>query len=284
MAAPAPKIVYRTAPDGTVLASRHWHPAGRSRGTVVLLHGIVSHGGWYEATGLALATRGYDVHLPDRRGSGLNSAAPSDVAHWSVWRDDVLDHLRWIGERPVVLCGISWGAKLAAVTAAAKPQAVLGLALLNPGIYAYQTASAATRAALALSRWLPFDRHVLDIPLEDPALFTDSPVWQTYIARDPLTRREVTLREAREDLALTKCAQEATSALTMPILLVLSGRDRITDNNATLRYLSCLPAKDKTVLDYPDAAHTLDFEPDPAPYHADLGRWIDRIFSSGTET
>ena len=284
MPAPTAKIVYRTAPDGTVLASRYWPPKGHSRGTVVLLHGIVSHGGWYEVTGQALAQRGFDVHLPDRRGSGLNSGAPSDVAHWSAWRDDVLDHLSWIGERPVVLCGISWGAKLAAVTAASKPQAVAGLGLLNPGIYAYQSPNLATRAALALSRWLPVDRRVLDIPLKDPALFTDARDWQDYIGRDPLARREITFREAREDLALTSLAREAAPALTMPILVALSGSDRITDNEATRAFLSRVSSADKTVLDYPRAAHTLDFEPDPAPYHRDLALWIDRIFSAHTRS
>ena len=282
MPAPTAKIVYRTASDGTVLASRHWRPKGEPRGTVVLLHGIVSHGGWYEATGQALADRGFDVHLPDRRGSGLNSGASSDVSHWFVWRDDVLALLRSIGERPVMLCGISWGAKLATVTAAAQPRAIAGLALLNPGIYAYQSPNLAIRAALALSRWLPVDRHVLGIPLKDPALFTDSHDWQDYIARDPLARRTITVREAREDLALTRQAQKSAPALTMPILLVLSGRDRITDNEATRAFLSRVSSVDKTVLEYPVAAHTLDFEPDPAPYHRDLALWMDRIFSSGT--
>ena len=284
MPEPAAKIVYRTTSDGTVLASRHWRPEGEPRGTVVLLHGIVSHGGWYEATGQALAERGFDVHLADRRGSGLNSAAPPDLAHWSVWRDDVLDHLSWIGQGRVVLCGISWGAKLAAITAAAKPRAVAGLGLLNPGIYAYQSPNPAMQAALALSRWLPVDRRVLGIPLKDPALFTDSRHWQDYVARDPLARRTITVREAREDLELTERARGTAPSLTMPVLVALSGRDRITDNEATRAFLSRVASADKTVLEYPSAAHTLDFEPDPARYHRDLALWIDRIFSAYTRS
>jgi len=278
--APRPaRIAYETASDGTVLASRCWRPDGPPRGTVVLLHGIVSHGGWYEATGQALADRGYDVRIPDRRGSGLNSSAPSDVANWSVWRDDILAYLRQCNERPVVLCGISWGAKLAAVAAAAAPQSIAGLALLNHGIYAYQAPSAAARTLLTLSRWLPLDGRLIDIPLKDPALFTDSRRWQDYIARDPLKLRQMTVRAARQDLALTRQAQDAAPSLTMPILLVLSGRDRITDNAATRAYFSRLPSRDKTLLEYADAAHTLDFEPDPSKFHADLARWIERICS-----
>jgi alpha-beta hydrolase superfamily lysophospholipase len=279
MAPRPPRIAYHTASDGTVLASRHWRPDGAPRGTVVLLHGIVSHGGWYEATGRALADHGYAVHLPDRRGSGLSSAAPSDVSHWSVWRDDILAHLRQCSERPVVLCGISWGAKLAAVAAAAEPQSIAGLGLLNPGIYAYQSPSAVAGTLLKLSRWLPFDGRSIDIPLKDPALFTGSRRWQDYIARDPLKLRQMTVRAVREDLTLTRQAEDAAPLLTMPMLLVLSAKDRITDNAATRAYFSRLASTDKTLLEYPDAAHTLDFEPDPSSFHADLARWIERIFS-----
>jgi acylglycerol lipase len=278
--APRVKIIYHAAPDGAVLAARHWCSGERPRGTVVLLHGIVSHGGWYEATGQALAARGYEVFMPDRRGSGLNRFVSSAAAHWTVWRDDVLDLLRGRACGPVVLCGISWGAKLAVASAASEPDLIAGLGLLNPGLFAYQAPNALIRAGLKLSRWLPLDDRPIDIPLTDPALFTASPHWQHYIARDPLKLRQVTLGAAREDVALTAYAQRAVTPLTMPILLVLSGRDRITDNAATLAYLSRLPSRDKTVCQYPEAAHTLDFEPDPSPYHAGLKHWIDRIFSA----
>jgi alpha-beta hydrolase superfamily lysophospholipase len=283
--APGPaSIVYQSASHGPPLAARHWRANGRPRGTVVLLHGIVSHGGWYEPTGQALAERGYDVYLPDRRGSGLNSYTPSDVAHWSVWRDDVLALLRRLDGTPPVLCGISWGAKLAVVVAAAEPKSIAGLALLNPGLFAYQAPGPAARVALRLSRWLPVDRRLIDIPLKDPALFTGSRHWQDYIARDPLCIHKVTVRAAREDVALTEQADAAANKLTMPILVTLSGRDRIVDNAATLDFLSRVPATDKTVLEYRGAAHTLEFEPDPAPYHADLARWVGRILPGETKS
>jgi alpha-beta hydrolase superfamily lysophospholipase len=137
---------------------------------------------------------------------------------------------------------------------------------------------------LRLSRWLPVDRRLIDIPLKDPALFTGSRRWQDYIARDPLRIHKVTVRAAREDVALTERARAAANELTMPILLVLSGRDRIVDNAATLDFLSRVPAASKTVLEYRDAAHTLEFEPDPAPYHADLAHWVERIFSGETRS
>src|SRR3989304_2817612 len=48
----------RLAADGTLLATRHWDPAGRPRSTVVLVHGLGEHGGRYQHVGEMLAAPG----------------------------------------------------------------------------------------------------------------------------------------------------------------------------------------------------------------------------------
>ena len=66
----------------------------------------------------------------------------------------------------------------------------------------------------------------------------------------------------------------------MPLLLMLAGRDRIIDNRRVLDFYERVPSADKTLIEYPDAAHTLKFEPDPQPYFADLAEWLERRRSS----
>ncbi len=56
---------------------------------------------------------------------------------------------------------------------------------------------------------------------------------------------------------------------------MLAGRDRIVDNARTLAYFHTLAARDRTVIDYPEAHHTLEFEPDPSRYGRDLIAWLD---------
>jgi alpha-beta hydrolase superfamily lysophospholipase len=60
----------------------------------------------------------------------------------------------------------------------------------------------------------------------------------------------------------------------MPLLLMLAGRDRIVDNRRTRAFFHRTGAVNRTLIEYPHAAHTLEFEPDPDPYFSDLTDWI----------
>jgi alpha-beta hydrolase superfamily lysophospholipase len=93
---------------------------------------------------------------------------------------------------------------------------------------------------------------------------------------DPLSLRRITLRFARADQQITQYAREAPPFLRMPTLLVLAGRDRIVQNDRMRRYLDSVAAEHKTLLEYPEASHTLEFERDPLPYFNDFAQWIRR--------
>ncbi|MEX0614096.1 MAG: alpha/beta hydrolase, partial [Pirellulales bacterium] len=95
-----------------------------------------------------------------------------------------------------------------------------------------------------------------------------------FVAQDPLSLREVTWRFAREDRQLTRFARQAATLLHMPLLLMLAGRDRIVNNRRTVGFFRRTAAVKRTLIEYPNAAHTLEFEPDPRPYFEDLSGWI----------
>ncbi len=79
-----PQIQIQVASDGYPLHVAVWPPSAPSRGRVVVLHGVQSHGGWYHGLGRLLAEAGYEARFPDRRGSGANAIdrghAPSSPA------------------------------------------------------------------------------------------------------------------------------------------------------------------------------------------------------------
>jgi len=281
-----PSIDFLTASDGYRLHYRHWEPSpGAHRGLIVALHGIQSHSGWYAATSRQLCQAGYEVLFADRRGSGLNEAGRGDVVHSDRLLNDVSQFLQFARHQaanapqdiPVILLSVSWGGKLAAMTAARRPELLDGLALLYPGIRAKIQASALQTGQLSFADSAGVYQKRVPIPLRDPALFTSDPRWQEYIARDSLTLREVTVRFLLANQNLDRQLLDVPESIHCPTLLMLAGQDRIVENRATRSYFLRFASQRRKLIEYVDACHTLEFEPDRELMTEDLIRWLDTI-------
>jgi acylglycerol lipase len=275
---PPPQLVFYTATDGTRLAVRKWTAHAEARAQVLFLHGITSHGGWYSRSCEHLAATGFDVHFLDRRGSGLNQEHSGDIDCWQTWIDDVAVYLeRLQGSRPVVLCGISWGGKLAVAIARQCPGLIDGMALICPGLYSRFDPGLIKRTVLSFPVPQRVKHRQIRIPLRKPELYTDAPRWRDFIASDPFTLRKVTWRFARESVQLTRYSQHSATFIHLPTLVMLAGRDRIVNRRGTDAFYDRISAVRKALIEYPNASHTLEFESDPQPYFEDLATWIGRI-------
>lgn len=275
-----PRMEFYSAPDGRRLAVRTWRGIEPPRARVVFLHGITSHGGWYMRSCHYLSDCGFDVHFLDRRGSGLNVEHAGDVDRYTTWLTDVTGFLGQLGtERPVVLCGISWGGKLAAAVARFQPGLIRCLVLITPGLYSHFEPNVVQRMALRMPMRQRMQSRKLEIPIQRGSLYTNTQKWREYVDRDPLSLREVTFRFAQADNLLTRYAKQAAPYIHASTLMMLSGRDRIVSNSRCRAYLSRMGAQHKTLIEYPTAVHTLEFESDADRYFADLADWIGRAIA-----
>lgn len=279
-----------TASDGYEFQYRHWRAKTlRPRGYVVALHGIQSHSGWYTYSSDRLAEAGYDVRFLDRRGSGLNEAARGHAPHWERLVNDVAQFLisvrdernRLMPSAPVVLLAVSWGGKLAAAAAVRRPELVDALALLYPGIRPRIRPGWWQRLLLRLAEFQDFKYGLARVPLNDPELFTSDRNWQQFIRDDPRALHRVTWGFLVANGRLERIAAAAPPRLRMPLLLMLAGRDRIIDTPAMRRFFQEVASPRKTLVEYPEAAHTLEFEPDRDRFIADLIDWLEAVRAQG---
>jgi len=276
-----PDIATFTASDGYRFYVRRYFPDGMPRGRVVLLHGIRSHGGWYERSCRQLRDAGYEVHFLDRRGCGWNTARRGDCPGFRRLIDDVAEYVFELrGTRaflPTFLAGISWGGKVALGVPIRRPGLVEGVMLLCPGLTPKVGPSLPRRLRVLLARLLRPERS-FPIPLNDPELFTDSDHWQRYVSEDRHGLTEATARFLVESARFDVYLKWTARRVTVPVLLMLAGRDKVLDNAKTRRYLSRLTgSKSLSVVDYPDAAHTLEFEGPDHPFVADMVRWMAKF-------
>jgi len=275
-----PEIRTFVASDGYPLVVTDWPVATAPvKGQVVVVHGVQSHGGWYHHLGRTLAGAGYRTSFPDRRGSGANQR---DRGHTPWPRRLNLDLAEWLEsvksdhpELPLALAGISWGGKLVVIAAVRYPNLVDAVALICPGLHPRVGVSQFQQLKIVWS-FLTNRRRMFEIPLSDPALFTASPAGQAFIAADPYSLRQGTAGLMAASSIIDLLVKWSRRRVAQPALLMLAGQDQIIDNEKTLDYFHGLASTDRTVIEYPEGHHTLEFEPDPSRYALDLVAWLDR--------
>jgi alpha-beta hydrolase superfamily lysophospholipase len=267
-------VLEHVASDGYRWRYRRYTPEGEPKAHVVCIHGIQSHGGWYTHSCAELCQAGYRVSFLDRRGSGLNEQARGDAPGFRRLLDDLAEFLKTEPSLRKYLVAISWGGKLAAALQKRHPGLVDALALICPGFFAKVKPSKRTRLAIALSRLFRPGRR-FPIPLNEPDLFTAEPQRQRFILDDALGLREATARLLVESVRLDAYLKLVPSHVTVPLLLMLAGQDRIIDNARTRGFVESFASRDLRVIEYPEAHHTLEFEPDPGKFIGDLREWLD---------
>lgn len=280
---PEPDIRFLVASDGTPLHFRHWRPDTTAQGVVVCLHGIQSHSGWYEYSSRRMAEAGFAVYFADRRGAGLNGNQRGHADHGLRLINDVAQLIRLARREcpdvPVTLLGLSWGGKTAAAFAVLQPHDIDRLALLYPGLTPLIRPSRWQNLLLRFARSHDLRHKPVQIPLQDPQLFTDDRPSQDFIRNDPLALHFVTtgfLNAGRDlDRMLSAAVAQRPRVLTIPpTLLMLAGQDRIIDNTATRRLLAALPTHSLTIREYADARHTLEFDSQRDIIFSDLIEWL----------
>ena len=271
---PIQQITYRDGYRGNV---RFW--SGGHHGSVLYFHGIQSHGLWFIQSAQALAQAGFNVLLPDRRGSGLNNQARGDIDHYRRWLDDQIELIDWLekntGNRRTNLIGVSWGGKLVMGLSKMIPDQLASLTLVAPGIFPAVDVSPTQKIRIAQAVILRSKRS-FPIPLDSPELFTGNPDRQAFIRNDPLKLTHVTGNFLYQSRRLDRYVRTIPPRLTMPVKLFLAGQEKIIDNNKTMNYFRALrTAGPKELAFYPQDCHTLEFEQDNRKFLDDLLEWID---------
>jgi alpha-beta hydrolase superfamily lysophospholipase len=275
---PSWTVGFHTASDGYRWCYRHYPVHAVPRAQVVCVHGIQSHAGWYAHSCSRLAAAGFEVSFLDRRGSGQNDAARGDTPSFRRLLDDIAEYVRIQrsqSTRPFFLLAISWGAKLAVGLIRRHPGLVDGLILVAPGFFPRVAPTMGERIGMLGARLVNPGR-LFPVPLDEPQLFTATPRWLDFLRNDPLALRQATARFFVESVRLDWYLRFTATHITLPILTLLAEMDRIIDNSRTRAFLERFPVRDKTIIEYPGAHHTLEFEPDPEPFINDVIAWLDR--------
>ncbi|MFC4857201.1 alpha/beta fold hydrolase [Actinophytocola glycyrrhizae] len=213
---------------------------------LLLLHGSGSNAAMWLGDVPAWA-RHFRVHAVDMIGEpGLSAPSRPPLASpaYALWLDDVLDHL---GLERAALTGASLGGWLALDYATRRPDRVEKLALLCPGGVGRQKVGFLLKALL----YKPFGqwgrlRSIKAVAGVDVRVMPEVAEYLALMFTHFLPRRD----------RLPVFSDETLRKLTMPVLVVVGGRDAMFDSADTAkRFDHTVPHATVTLL--PDVAHSI---------------------------
>jgi alpha-beta hydrolase superfamily lysophospholipase len=266
------------ARDGLRLFERRWLPAGEPRAEVMLVPGIIEHGGRYAPTAEALARRGYAVSAMDLRGHGKSEGPRCWVRSFDEYIDD-LDALfdrtvRRAEGKPVFVLGHSLGGLIAVLWCIRRQPKLKGLILSGPALQVRPELFPWLRQLAKLGS-ICFPRLRL-VRLGGRNISRD-PAIVAQFHDDPLVfHGGLPVRTCAEILRAGGLARAAFEQVRVPLLILFGTADRVATVEASQELVRRAETTDKTLRLYPGLYHEVLNEPEKEQVLADLIEWIDR--------
>lgn len=260
--------------DQTELFYQTWTP-DKTSGTFLITHGLSEHSDCYNHVAKELAEDGWKVIGWDMRGHGRSEGKRGYVKSLSNYIDDLhclLSHV--VREREhFVMFGHSMGGLVTTRYIQLKQPQLDALCLSSP---AMGLAMKVPKIKEALARfavnWVPTLTMYNEIKYED--LTRDEEMLKSHYS-DNLRHDKISpglFLSMVENFAL---ALEHTGEIAVPVLMQLSGEDRLVSIDASRDFFEKLPGKDNQLHVYPDSLHEVFNDRDRMKAIADLKKFIN---------
>jgi len=274
------KLIDIKARDGVSIPCGIWEGPDE---TILYLHGIESHMGWFENMAAGLSEKGFCVYAFDRRGSGLSKEQKGHIDSYKVLLDDISRVIGRIRDdrpgRKIYLMGICGGGRFAVNFIGLKSDSVDGLILISPAIKTKVTLPLREKFDVFLSSFLN-PKKKIHTPLRDE-MFTKNKERLAFVKDDPLCLHELTARFYREWTLMNLALSRKIFRIDMPVLTVLAEDDAIVDNKAMSRWHGRLVSRDKTLKLFSGCCHFLPFEDNLDEIVNFIADWIKKRRSDG---
>lgn len=236
---------------------RIWRPEGIPVATVVICHGVNSHGGYYQWTAEQLVSAGFAVYALDLHGRGVSDGERffvRDVADYVADVDAMVELARSREEgRPLYLLGHSAGGVISSTYCLQYQHKLAGFICESFAFKVY-----APDAALTLVKWIAgVAPHFGALKLKNRDFSRDPAIVQA-MDDDPLIHNET--QPAQTVAALTRANERLKKefgSITLPLMILHGTHDKATDPRGSQMFHATAGSVDKTLKLYEGHAHDL---------------------------
>jgi alpha-beta hydrolase superfamily lysophospholipase len=262
--------------DQTELFFQTWAPE-KVRGVMLITHGLGEHGESYHALAERLVEEGWQVYAWDLRGHGRSDGKRGFVRALTDFVKDLNQVFKMVTERHPnhnpLLFGHSLGGLVTLRFVETESPRHQALCLSSPAVGLTTVVPKAKQVVAKLAnRWLPTLTLSNEIKHED--LTRDEAIRATF-KTDNLRHDKVSPGLFLGMVEHFPLALAQAGRITGPVLMQLSGDDRIVDAEASRQLFGRLPNPKNKLLIYPDSLHEVFNDLDREQAISDLKGFIN---------
>jgi len=250
--------------------------APRARGVVVLAHGYGEHAARYDHVARRFGAAGLVTYALDHRGHGRAGGKRVRVRHMSEFVTDFRSLVAIATTEnpglPRIVLGHSMGGGIVLAYGAQYPGEYDLMVLSGPAIAAH-TGVSKSKALLGklVGSVLP------DLPIEqiDPDAVSRDPAVVADYKADPLVYRgKIPAGIGKALLVVGETMPALAAKITVPLLVVHGGQDRLVSATGSERLVACVASGDVELKIYPQLYHEVFNEPERDRVLDDVTDWI----------
>lgn len=247
-------------------------------GALIVVHGLFEHSRRYEEFAAFMAAHGFSVFVLDLRGHGTSEGRRGHVKRFDVLLQDVDRFRREVqslvsADLPLFLLGHSLGGLIGLRYLEEYEADFHGAVLISPWL---GTAVSVPRwqvlAAAVLNRLMP--AFPFPFRMDADELTHDTERAEDYRS-DPEIHSTITPRLFTETSSAIELALRRGDRITVPLLFLLAGDDRVVDTHRSLAFARSLPSDDIAVAVLDGYYHEVLNEVDRAAPMDDIVGWLE---------
>jgi len=266
-----------TGVRGAKIYHQSWLPEEGTKAALLIVHGLAEHSGRYMNVVDRFIPLDYGVYGFDLPGHGRSDGARVYVKRFDDFIAVVRIYVDMVRnqqpDKPVFLIGHSMGALISTIFLLDHQSEFAGAIISGPGVMVPAPISRFTIVlAKLLSTLLPRMR-VIGL---DPAGISRAPAVVRAYIDDPLVYTgKITARLAYEMLKAMRRVPTEASRITLPVLIVQGGADRLVDPNGARMLYEAISSPDKTINIYDGLYHEVFNEPERDRVLGDVEAWLE---------
>jgi alpha-beta hydrolase superfamily lysophospholipase len=272
--------------SGLKLYSQSWHPSGKTKAKLAIIHGVAEHSNRYLNLVKGLVEPGYALYAYDQRGHGKSEGQRGYIESWNEYRADLGTFMNLVREDkpslPLFVYGHSMGALVILDYLLHESNGMQGVIISGSPIDSSKAASSALiLTARILSRiWPTFS---MTSPVQPSQLSCDARVVQAY-QEDPSVFKVMTVRWGTEYLATQNWVKDHALEIELPILILHGGEDMLCAPEGSEFLFEEISSEDKTLKIYPSYFHEVHNEPGHVTVIEDINDWMESHLTEKSET